>query len=105
MATQGQLIEEINAARTRGWLITRTGLGYLITDPESGVDHRTPDNWPRAWWDGPTFRKLFQLSVTTHNEKIILVTTRVATAPGGACSESKVSFAKAIEFLKERHGS
>lgn len=103
MATQGQLISEINAARERGWLITRTNLGYLITDPESGVDHRTPDNWPREWWGSPTYRKLFQLSVTCSGEKIILVMTRVATAPGGACSESKVGFKAAIEFLKERH--
>lgn len=101
MATQAQLIEEIKSAQARGWKIMRTALGYLITDPASEVEHATPADWPKRWWGSPTYRKLFQLSVTVHGDKIILVQTRVSTAPGGGCSESKVSLTKAIEFLRE----
>lgn len=104
MATQAQLIEAINDAGSRGWKVTKTGLGYLITSSASDVDHDTPASWPKSWWGAPTYRKLFQLSVTVNGQKIILAQTRISTAPGGAASESKVSFAKAIDFLYTDHG-
>lgn len=106
MATSAQVIEAIKEARAAGWTVRSTGFGYRVTSPASNVDHPTPDDIPSRWWPGKTYRKLFVLVVNFNDRgRVTYAQTSVSPCPWVESRDAKVTFTKAIEFLRTDHGA
>jgi hypothetical protein len=98
MATQAQLIQAIEDARTSGWTVVRTSTGYRATRT---VEHPTPDTIPEAWWGAPTFTDIRHLSIVVISGKITAAFAQHRRYPWVQAHDTKVSFTAAIAFLAE----
>lgn len=105
MAKSADLIKAIEDARGLGWRVHHMPTGSLITSPASDVDHQTPEHIPDRWWPGSTYRKLFQLKVLIDQSgRVLYVAKRVSPAPWVRTTETRLTIAKAIDFLRADHG-
>ncbi|GAA1064694.1 hypothetical protein [Streptomyces asiaticus] len=96
MAKRVTLADVVAALKEHGW--RQTGRGVFA--PNEPLVLTTPDHIPDAWWGLPTYTDYRVLSVSAVKGRPAHYWTSTG-APWAGARDTKVTAAKAIEFIEE----
>lgn len=97
--TQKRLIETVRAELKAGrWTPLEGGtIRWMRELP-------TPADYPKAWWDGPTYHQILFLSVVAPTGSRWSIILGRCASPAGGRTDSMITFKRAFEILAHPEG-